>query len=134
MFTIKADAIAITKNRLDYDDTDDTLFIETLLDISVGKTRENLSQVVYRPFYVAAKELEQRFTNNLAEADGVKFLQYAKQIASLLAMQVSLDSLDNVVVPDAFDATLALADANNISLYDQIKDTTKYNNSAIFSF
>lgn len=133
MFTIKADALAITKNRLDYDDTDNTLFIETLLDISAGKTQDGL-QLVYRPFYVAAKELEQRFTNNLAEADGVKFLQYAKQIASLLAMQVSLDLLDNIVVPHAFDAVLALADANNISLYDQIKDTTKYNKSAIFSF
>lgn len=132
MFNIKADALAMTRNRLDYDLTEDILFINSMLDISAGKT--DLGIVVYRPFYVAAKELEQRFSNNLQEADGVKFLQYEKQITSLLAVQVSLDLADRLVIPTSFSAVLALADANNTSLNQQIKDTTQYSNSAIFAF
>lgn len=132
MFTLKPDAIAMTRNRLDYDEDEDIFFISSLLDISIGKTSDNT--VVYRPFYVAAKELEQRFTNNLKEADGAVFLQYEKQIASLLALQVSLDLADGLTIPDSFSAVLALADANNTSLNQQVKDTTQYSNCSIFAF
>ena len=132
MFTIKADAIAMCKNRLDYDTDDDTFFINSMLDVSIGKTANGI--VVYRPFYVAAKELEQRFANNLAEADGVKFLQYEKQIASLLALQVGFDLAEGLIIPPSFSAVLALADANNTSLNQQVKDTTQYSNSTIFAF
>lgn len=132
MFTLKPDALAMCVNRLDYDEDENTFFIDSLLDISIGKTSDDI--VVYRPFYVAAKELEQRFTNNLKEADGVVFLQYEKQIASLLALQVSLDLADGLIIPDSFSAVLALADANNIALNQQVKDTTNYSNFAIFAF
>lgn len=132
MFTFKPDALAMCKNRLDYDEDEDSFFIDSMLDISIGKTIDEI--VVYRPFYVAAKELEQRFTNNLQEADGVKFLQYEKQIASLLALQVSLDLADSLTITDSFSAVLALADANNTSLNQQVKDTTAYSNCAIFAF
>ncbi len=132
MFTFKPDALAMCRNRLDYDETDDIFFIDSFLDISRGRAEDNT--IVYRPFYVAAKELEQRFTNNLQEADGVKFLQYEKQIASLLSMQVALDLSDKLAIPDSFSAVLALADANNVSLNQQVKDTTQYSNSTIFAF
>lgn len=132
MFTLKPDALAMCINRLDYDEDENTFFINSLLDIAIGKTDTDIT--VYRPFYVAAKELEQRFTNNLKEADGAVFLQYEKQIASLLALQVALDLADGLIIPDSFSAVLALADANNTSLNQQVKDTTHYSNSTIFAF
>jgi hypothetical protein len=73
------------------------------LEISAGKNPEQVT--VYRPYYVAAKFLEQlRSQQTISEADGAKFTGLALPIASLLSMQAALDTSLGLTVPPGFEA------------------------------
>lgn len=67
-------------------------YLSELLQISFG-THRRTNEVVYRPFYVAAKYLEQsRRDQTLVEADGAKFTGQKIPIRSLLDLQEALDA------------------------------------------
>lgn len=69
----------------------DESYLKELLQISFG-THKTTNQIIYRPFYVAAKYLEQsRRDQILAEADGAKFTGLKVPIRSLLDLQQALD-------------------------------------------
>jgi hypothetical protein len=76
------------------------------LTITAGKKPD--STTIYRPYYVAAKFLEQlRSQQLLSKAeDGVTFTGLAKPIESLLAMQAALDQSLELTVPPGFEAVL----------------------------
>jgi hypothetical protein len=75
----------------------DEVYLTELLQMSVGVHRET-GETVHRPFYVAAKYLEQsRRDQTLKEADGAKFTGQAVPIASLLDQQFALDA--DLIVP-----------------------------------
>jgi hypothetical protein len=72
-----------------------------LLELSAG-TRKDTAAREYRPFYVAARYLEQAGSQQIAEADGVKFTGMKTPIVSLMALQRSLDAA--LIVPEGFEA------------------------------
>jgi hypothetical protein len=80
--------------------------LENQLLISAGKNPSNTT--IYRPYYVAAKFLEQlRSQQVLSQAeDGVKFTGLAKPIESLLALQAALDLSLGLTVPAGFEVVL----------------------------
>lgn len=70
----------------------DEPYLSELLLISFGIHRQT-NEVVYRPFYVAAKYLEQsRRDQTFSEADGAKFTGQKTPIRSLLDLQEALDA------------------------------------------
>lgn len=82
----------------------DTLWLTELLQLSVGIHRST-GEVVFRPFYVAAKYLEQsRRDQTLKEADGAKFTNQVTPIESLLDLQRSLDA--DLIIPVNFQIAL----------------------------
>lgn len=67
--------------------------------------------LTYRPYFVAAKVLQQdRTTQALDSAEGVKFTRMEPVIASLMAEQQSLDSSLQLEVPAGF---AAIVDGDN---------------------
>jgi hypothetical protein len=66
-------------------------YLRELLFFSAGKSKSTGAQV-FRPFYCAAKYLEQsRADQTLTEADGAKFTGQALPIKSLFDLQASID-------------------------------------------
>ena len=71
-------------------------YLTELLQMSYGTSKQT-GEIVYRPFYAAAKFLEQsRRDQTLKEADNAKFTGQALPIESLLALQFSLDQDLNI--------------------------------------
>ncbi|MEL7314823.1 MAG: hypothetical protein AAFN08_07720 [Cyanobacteria bacterium J06559_3] len=101
-YLLITDALARAKERSGASAADDAYLTE-LLTMSAGVDTETVTH--YRPFYVAAKWLEQNQTaQTLTEADGAKFTGLAKPIESLLALQASYDSANDLSVPTGFEA------------------------------
>lgn len=76
--------------------------LEDLLLLSAGTARGDPNLTVYRPYYCAAKMLDQSLREQrFKEADGAKFTGQAVPIASLYDLQRSLDY--SLLVPDGFE-------------------------------
>lgn len=91
LYTTLDSALARAKERSMAKATDED-YLKELLLISFG-THRITNQVVYRPFYVAAKYLEQsRRDQTLVEADGAKLTGQKVPIRSLLDLQLALDA------------------------------------------
>jgi hypothetical protein len=86
--------------------TDYDSHLDNQLVISAGKNSSDVT--IYRPYYVAAKFLEQlRSQQILSKAeDGVTFTGLAKPIESLLNLQAALDLSLGLTVPEGFEAIL----------------------------
>ncbi len=101
-YTILIEALARAKERSGATAADDTYLNELLL-LSAGIAPDET--VHYRPFYVAARWLEQnRAQQALESADGAKFTGYAKPIASLMQLQAAYDKANELTIPDGFEA------------------------------
>jgi hypothetical protein len=80
----------------------DEEWLTEMLTLSAGTVE---STTHYRPYYVAAKLLEQKLAaQTLSEADGAVFTGLATPIASLLNLQASYDSAMALTVPAGFEA------------------------------
>lgn len=78
-------------------------FLTEILTLSAGVDPQGDTQ--YRPFYAAAKFLEQnRSAQTLAQAGDVKFTGLSKPIESLLGLQAAMDSALGLIVPPGFEA------------------------------
>jgi hypothetical protein len=90
------DIIGVVKEQL----------IEQNLSDSIGT---NSSGTVYRPYYVAARQIQRnRDDVTLNAADGATFNQMSVMIRSLFEEQIALDGSLGLSVPTAYDAELAL--------------------------
>lgn len=102
MYDTLESALARAKERSGATTADDAYLTE-VLTLSAGKNPAD--QTIYRPFYAAAKWLEQnRSGQALSEASGVKFTGLATPIASLLLLQASMDQALGLTVPAGFEA------------------------------
>lgn len=91
LYTTMDSALARAKERSQAKSADED-YLKELLLVSFG-THRVTKEVVYRPFYVAAKYLEQsRRDQTLIEADGAKFTGQKVPIQSLLDLQQALDA------------------------------------------
>jgi hypothetical protein len=101
LFTDLPSALARARERSAAKASDEAYLTE-LLHLSVGIHRQS-RETVYRPFYVAARWLQQsRRDQSFKEADGAKFTGQVIPIESLLDLQRSLDlDLD---IPTGFQA------------------------------
>ncbi|MDX2215514.1 MAG: hypothetical protein SFY66_19780 [Oculatellaceae cyanobacterium bins.114] len=80
-------------------------YLTNLLTLSAGKDAADVTQ--YRPFYVAAKLLEQlRSQQQISKADGAEFTGLAKPIESLLGTQIAFDKALGLTIPEGFEAVL----------------------------
>ena len=101
-YLLITDALARAKERSGASALDDAYLTE-LLAMSAGVDAEAITH--YRPFYVAAKWIEQnQDAQTLTEADGAKFTGLAKPIESLLALQAAYDRANELTVPKGFEA------------------------------
>lgn len=81
----------------------DDAFLTELLLMSAGKDATSVTH--YRPFYCAARWLEQnRAAQQLSEAKGVKFTGLVTPIASLYGLQADYDSANELQIPKGFEA------------------------------
>lgn len=96
-------ALARAKERSGARASDDAYLTE-ILNISAGVDPQEVTQ--FRPYFVAAKFLEQnRSAQTLAKAKGgVEFTGLAKPIASLMALQASIDQALDLAIPAGFEA------------------------------
>lgn len=107
-YTVLADCLEEVKNNpavrglirgTEYDG-----YLTNQLQISAGL---KVATVYYRPYYVAAKFLEQlRSQQAIAKADGAEFTGLQKPIESLLGQQIALDKSLGLEVPAGFEAIL----------------------------
>lgn len=82
-------------------------------------------QPYYRPWYVAAKALEQDLdAQSIESADDVKFTGQRVPIRSLLEWQAAIDSSSGAVVPEAFSAAIAVNSACNEARYPKMAITS----------
>lgn len=89
-----------------YDD-----YLTNQLQISAGANADQ--ETVYRPYYVAAKFLEQlRTQQTIRKADGAEFTGLALPIASLMGLQSSIDQSLGLTVPPGFEAIAITLDGS----------------------
>lgn len=102
MYTVLAEALARAKERSGAADTDNAYLTE-ILTLSAGTAA---GTTYYRPFYCAAKWLEQNLSaQTLKKArEGVEFTGLAKPIESLLALQAAYDKALGLTIPEGFEA------------------------------
>lgn len=101
-YTDRLAALARTKERCQAASLDDAYLLE-LLDMSAGK--DAIAAVHYRPFFVAAKFLEQNpDLRDLSEADGAKFTLADPRIKSLYELQRNYDLANNLSIPKGFES------------------------------
>lgn len=101
MFTDLQAALVRARERAAATSADD-IFLTELLELSAGTSRAT-AETIYRPFYVAARYLQQsRRDQTIKQADGATFTGQAIPIASLLDLQRSLD--ESLLVPVGFEA------------------------------
>ena len=80
----------------------DDAYLTELLELSAGKAE---AVTHYRPYYVAAKFLEQNLARQLiSAADGATFTLLKKPIESLLDLQSAYDRAQGLSVPAGFEA------------------------------
>lgn len=102
MYLVKADALNRAKERSGATENDE-VYLTELLDISAGI--DTIGTQHFRPFYVAAKFIEQNQTvHTLKEADAVVFTGLPIPIASLLALQAAYDAANSLIIPPGFEA------------------------------
>lgn len=79
----------------------------------------------YRPWYVAAKALEQDLdTQSIESADDVKFTGQQVPIRSLLEWQAAIDSNSGAIIPEAFSAEIAANSASSEARYPKMAITS----------
>lgn len=122
MYTVLESALDRTKQLAGIDTLDFSRddYATELLALSAGITEDVILADVthYRPFYVAAKLLEQDLdVQALSEADRVKFTGQAKPIASLLALQAAYDARYYLTIPVGFEALPVSADKPVMSIF-----------------
>ena len=101
-YLVQPDALARAKERSGATDADDD-YLNELLTLSAGVDADQATH--YRPFYCAAKWIEQNRTEQtLSEASGTKFTGLQKPIDSLLALQRAYDQAQGLTIPDGFEA------------------------------
>jgi hypothetical protein len=98
-------ALATVRDRTGFPKRGDpgpsTMFMTDMLNVSAGTHKVDGEQE-FRPFYVAAKWLEQDLENQtLSEGGGAKFTGVAVPIRSLFDIQAALDKSLNV--PPGFE-------------------------------
>jgi hypothetical protein len=82
--------------------TTDDAYLTELLELSAGKAE---AVTHYRPYYVAAKFLEQNLARQqISAADGATFTLLKKPIESLLDLQSAYDRAQGLLVPAGFEA------------------------------
>jgi len=98
-------ALIRTKDRAGIETTDTSVndVILEYLDDTAGTRPNDVGGVdtIYRPYYVAAKMLEQDGSQALSKAGDVQFTGMATPIASLYALQDSIDKALGTIVPSA---------------------------------
>lgn len=100
LYTTIEDALKRARERAEAG-PEATEFLREMLYFSAGKSKAD-EQTVFRPFYCAAKYLEQsRADQTLTEADGAKFTGQAIPIKSLFDLQASIDL--GLIVPPGFE-------------------------------
>ena len=81
----------------------DDPYLTELLELSAGKAADAATH--FRPYYVAAKFLEQNLARQLiSSADGATFTLLKKPIESLLDLQSAYDRAQGLTVPAGFEA------------------------------
>jgi len=79
-------------------------YLTNLLNVSAGMLPTGETE--YRPFYVAARLLEQlRSGQTLSSADGVSFTGLVTPIASLFAHQGAIDRALQLTIPAGFEVS-----------------------------
>ncbi len=97
----------------------DRPYLQELLTMSYGTSTEG--QIVYRPFYAAARFLQQsRRDQNIKEADGAKFTGMAMPIASLLDLQASLDQ--TLTVQPGFETSMLALEPPSLKQLEAARD------------
>jgi hypothetical protein len=82
----------------------DDAYLTELLELSAGEAADGTT-VHYRPYYVAAKFLEQNLARQqISAADGATFTLLKKPIESLLDLQSAYDRAQGLSVPAGFEA------------------------------
>jgi len=110
-YTVLSEALTRAKERATAPASADA-YMGELLELSAGLDTSGVKH--YRPFYVAAKWLEQnRPDQSISEADGAKFTGMATPIASLLALQLAYDTANGVTPPPGFEAGSSSGTASN---------------------
>jgi len=108
MYTDRSAALNRVRERSGISSAPDDVVIE-MLTLSAGK--DSAGATHYRPFLVAANLLEQdKPTQALDEAKGVKFTKQATTIASLRNQQGSIDLALGLIVPPGFEAAVPTAE------------------------
>lgn len=101
-YIVLAAALTRTKERCQAEASDD-VFLTELLEMSAGK--DAAGTVHFRPFFVAAKFLEQNpDLRDLSEGDGAKFTLAQPRIESLLNLQHQYDVANGLDVPPGMSA------------------------------
>lgn len=104
LYASKPAALARAKERSGAGEADDAYLNELLL-LSAAVTASDAETLIYRPFYVAAKFLEQDLARQaLTEDEGTKFTLLWKPIKSLLAQQRGIDKALGLIVPPGQEA------------------------------
>lgn len=81
----------------------DDAYLTELLELSASKAADAATH--YRPYYVAAKFLEQNLARQqISAADGATFTLLKKPIESLLDLQSAYDRAQGLSVPAGFEA------------------------------
>lgn len=102
MYTVLAEALARAKERSGATSADD-VYLTELLTLSAGKAPDAVTH--YRPFYCAAKWMEQdKAKQALKKAGDVEFTGLAAPISSLVNLQASLDQALELTIPKGFEA------------------------------
>lgn len=91
LYSILDDAVTRVKDRASLQPKDDESYIIELLEISYGLHKQT-RELIYRPFWVAAKILQQSpLHQTLKSDDSTEFTGQAVPIQSLLDLQSNLD-------------------------------------------
>jgi hypothetical protein len=102
MYTDLSQSLARAKERSGATTADDAYLTEVL---TLSAARDQAGVLNYRPYFAAAKFLEQnRAQQQIDSADGVKFTGLKTPIESLLRLQASVDSALGLDVPAGFEA------------------------------
>jgi hypothetical protein len=97
----------------------DRVYLQELLTMSYGTSADG--QVVYRPFYAAARFLQQsRRDQTVKEADGAKFTGQVLPIASLLDLQASLDQV--LTVQTGFETSMLALEPPSLQQLEAARD------------
>ena len=115
-YTVESDCLTLVKQLAVIDTpVKDLLMQQMLYNSSARGSTSNVASpddpatvpgvLVYRPYYVAARELQRdKAAQTVSEADGAKFRGHLPVIQSLLEEQIGLDDKYNLQVPLTYSA------------------------------